>query len=495
MKNKILLKGIDLSYSKEAHDFKERMLGNAGTIHLKDINIHLYEGEVLGLLSDYKTLFYIKEVLSGTLNPTTGKVKTHGGLLSLDVMDHINNPFKLSIFIEELLEEYMGGKQYTKTIELLHNKPVIRNNLNKTIKELSVKQIAHILLEISSLIDVEVIIYTNFHQYLEDINKFRSVVNMHENKGRGVLLLETTLEPIEKLANYFTWVSYGQVRFDGSVEKGVESYTKYLRDKSKIKNVEQEALFDLEWKRRVYEDKQYDQRLNRLSKQQASVLDHINIRKIIITLVLAFIMLLAGLVIFMNISFIGESPTFTDEQQNFEEGITSDRLAYAFVDRDGLEINGTMLPQYTLLEVTGSDNETYTVEYDGETVTLNQDEVIYFNPASLYTESTFSELLEYTSEVMQNNYIFYSEYLNGDRSLVEENLTLDVIDENHASLSGIPITYHFAGDTVFSMEFGGSENNTIVEDLNLSDDVTIFRIDDGFMIYDSVENNWNYIRR
>lgn len=495
MKNKILLKGIDISYIKEAGSFKKRMLGNAGTVHLKNINLHLYEGEVLGLLGDYSSLFYIKEILTGTLNPTTGKITAEGGLLSLDVMDHINNPFKLSIFIEELLEEYVGGKEFSKTIELLKTKPVIQHNLNKTMKELSRKQIAHILLEISSLIDVEIIMYTNFHQHLADVNKFRSVINMHETNGRGVLLLETSLEPIEKIANYFTWVSYGQIRFDGSVKKGVESYTKYLQDKSMIKNVDQEALFDLEWKRRVYEDGQHTQHFKRLGKQQASVLDNINIRKVIITLVLLFIMILSCLVIFMNISFIGESPTFTDEQQNLEEEITSDRLAYALVDRDGLEINGEMLPQYTLLEIMSSDETSYTVSYDGSTETLLKEEVTYFNPASLYTEMTFDELLNYASPVMQNNYIFYSNYLNGSRSNLESDISFEVLDNNHGIVAGIPITYHFDGDTVFSIEFGGTENNTIAEDLNLSSDVTIFRVNNGFMIYDSVENNWNYIRR
>src|SRR5699024_4699033 len=159
------------------------------------------------------------------------------------------------------------------------------------------------------------------------LNKFRRVVNMHENHGRGILLLETSLEPIEKMANYFTWVSYGQIRFEGSVEQGVESYNKYLREKSMVKNIEQEALFDLEWKRHVYEDEMYSENFKRLGKQQASVLDNINIRKIIVTLVLAFIMVLAALVIFMNISFIGESPTFTEEQQNLQEEVTSERLS------------------------------------------------------------------------------------------------------------------------------------------------------------------------
>lgn len=495
MKNKILLKGVNLSYSKEAKDFKKRMLGNAGSLHLKDINIHLYEGEVLGLLSDYETLFHIKEVLTGTLNPVRGKVKTHGGVLSLDIMDHVNNPFTLSFFIEELLEEYVSGKQFNSAVELLQDKPVIRNNLKKKLAELSRRQLAHILLEISSVVEADVIIYTDFYKHLDDLDKFQSVVNMHENSGRGVLLLETELVPIEKMANYFTWVSYGQIRFEGSVEQGVESYNKYLQQKSMVKNIEQEILFDLEWKRHVYEDAMYSDNFKRLSRQQASVLDNINIRKIIVTLVLTFVMILSALVIFMNISFIGESPTFTDEQQNRNEEVTSERFSYAFADRDGLEINGTVLPQYTLLNVVGTDEETYTLEYEGATETVSRSEVIYFNPASLYTEAEFMDLLQYTSPVIQNNYMFYSNYLNGDRAFLEENITFDTLDKNHGSVAGIPITYHFSGDTVFSMEFEGAENNTIAEDLNLSGEVTIFRVDEGFMIYDSVANNWNYLRR
>ena len=495
MKNRILLKGVNLSYGKEAKDFKNRMFGNTGSLHLKDINVHLYEGEVLGVLSDYETLFYLKEILTGTLNPSKGKVKSSGGILSLDIMDHVKNPFALSFFIEELLEEYVSGKAFGQKIELLHEIPVIRNNLKKKLTELSRKQLGHILLEISAVIEADVIIYTNFYEHLEDLSKFQSIVNMHENKGRGILLLETEIEPIERIANFFTWVSYGQTRFEGSVEQGVESYNKYLQQKSMIKNTEQEALFDLEWKRHVYEDSYYGDQYKRLGKQQVSVLDNINIRKIIITLVLAFVMVLAALVIFMNISFIGEPTTFTEEQENRNQEVTSDRVSYAFTDRDGLEFNGTALPQYTLLNVVESGEETLTLEHDGATETVARDDIIYFNPASLYTEAEFMDLLQYTSPVIQENYMFYSNYLNGDREFLEQNITFDVLDENHGSVAGIPITYHFAGDTVLSMQFEGAENNTITEDLNLSGEVTIFRVDEGFMIYDSVANNWNYLRR
>lgn len=495
MKNRILLKGLDLSYSKEADDFKKRMLGNAGSIHLKDVNIHLYEGEVLGLLSSPDTLFYIKELLSGTLDLTEGKITRHGSVLSLDVDDHITNPFKLSFFIEELIEEYMSGKAFSKTIELLHSKAIIRNNLEKKVNELTRKQLAHVLLELSALIEADVIIYNNFHKNLDDLNKFRSVVNMHELSKRGILLLETSLEPIEKMANYFTWVSYGQVRFEGSVEGGVEAYNKYLKDKSMVKNIEQEALFDLAWKRRVYEDEKYNDNFKRLGKQQSSVLDNINIQKIIISLVIVFVMIVAALVIFMNITFVSETPTFTEENERYTEDETTDRLAYAFVDSDGLTINGENLPPFTLMEVTDSTEDTYTINHNGTEETVNRDEVIYFNPASLYTEADFMELLQYTAPVIQDNYLFYSNYLNGDREFLEQNITFDSLDENSGKVAGIPIIYHFQGQTVFSMEFDGSEDNSIQEDMNLSGDVTIFRVDNGFMIYDSTTNKWNYIIR
>ncbi|MCK1976912.1 hypothetical protein LNK15_07585 [Jeotgalicoccus huakuii] len=495
MKNKVLLKGIDLTYSKEASDFKTRMLGNAGDIYLKDVNIHLYEGEVLGLLSSPDTLFYIKETLSGTLDLKEGKITRNGSILSLDVDDHLTNPFKLSFFIEELLEEYMSGKAFTKTLEQLQAKAIIRNNLDKKVNELTRKQLSHVLLELSALIEADVIIYNNFHKDLEDLDKFRSVVNMHENSKRGILLLETAIEPIEKMANYFTWVSYGQIRYEGSVEGGKEAYNKYLKEKSKVKNIEQEALFDLDWKRRVYEDEKYNENFKRLGKQQASVLDNVNIQKIIVSLVITFVMIVAALVIFMNITFVSETPTFTEENENFTEGETTDRLAYAFVDNEGLNINGETLPPFTLLEVTDSTEETYTINHNGTEETVNRDEVVYFNPASLYTEADFMELLQYTAPVIQDNYLFYSNYLNGDREFLEQNITFDSLDENSGKIAGIPIIYHFQGQTVFSMEFDGVENNPIVEDMNLSSEVTIFRVDGGFMIYDSATNKWNYIIR
>ena len=177
----------------------------------------------------------------------------------------------------------------------------------------------------------------------------------------------------------------------------------------------------------------------------------------------------------MNITFINEEPTFTEENQ-FEDVSDSERLAYAFSNRDGLTIGREELPPYTLVEVVSSTEDTYTIQNKDQKETVGRDEVIYFNPASLYTEGDFMDLLQYTDPVIQNNYLFYSNYLNGDREFLEQNITFDSLDEYQGKVAGIPITYHFRGNTVFSMEFDGIENNSIVEDKKLSSDVTILEL-------------------
>src|SRR5699024_12461338 len=99
-------------------------------------------------------------------------------------------------------------------------------------------------------------------------------------------------------------------------------------------------------------------------------------------------------------------------------------------------------------------------------------------------------LLEYTSPVIQNNYLFYSNYLNGEREFLEQNITFDVLDENHGSVAGIPIACPFSGDTVLSMEFEGAENNIITEELNLSGWVTVFIGEEAFIVLGSVDIKW-----
>src|SRR5699024_4171419 len=120
---------------------------------------------------------------------------------------------------------------------------------------------------------------------------------------------------------------------------------------------------------------------------------------------LVFIMFVASLVIFLIITFIMEEATLTEENQ-FEDVSDSEKLAYAFSDRDGLTIGVDELSPYSLVELVSSIEIIYPLQNKDQKETVERDVFIYFNSASLYTECDFMYLLQYTDPVIQNNYLF-----------------------------------------------------------------------------------------
>ncbi|WP_411842281.1 hypothetical protein [Salinicoccus sp. HZC-1] len=494
----ILLRALNLTYAKEPVKFKDRMLGRVEGLMLKDVTFHLYKGEVLGILSDYESLYYLKEVVSGTLDVTKGKIKTKSSILSLDVMDHIHHRHPVSIFVAELLDEYMKPGAVKDAIEELKEQPLFRKTWTIPVKDLSRREIALILIEISKVTDAEIIIYCNMYRHLtkQDAEMFKKVVNNQEKAERGILLLESDIEPISTLANYFVWISYGQTRYDGSVKKGVDTYNDYMRKKSQLKSLDEEALFDLEWKQNVSEYARYKHSLKRLSRKQTGVIDGLNIRKIIISVVLLFIMMMSSFIIFMDINFTGSANTNQDQTVTVpDEEAAIDRTYYALTAEDEMKLGDQVLSHLSLVEVESNQEENYTVILDGEEFEVDADKLIYFNPASLYPDAAFESLLPYTNERFVDAYQFYSKYLGREKSAVVEDFDLSSSDERHASVSGFPVTYHFRNGGVFSMTLPASNIEGLYKEFGIESEDVIFRMQGGgYMILDASSETWVYIK-
>src|SRR5699024_7314974 len=122
--------------------------------------------------------------------------------LALDVMDHVNHPHPLNIFVHELLDEYMNPADRKTQVESLKNQPLFRKNWHKTVSSLSRRETALILIQISNVVDVDIIIYCNLYNHLNEQDKenFKNTVNDQEKRERGVLLLESDIEPMSTLA-------------------------------------------------------------------------------------------------------------------------------------------------------------------------------------------------------------------------------------------------------------------------------------------------------
>lgn len=497
MQNIILLRALNLTYAKEPKKLGDRMLGREEGLLLKDVSFHLYKGEVLGILSDYKTLHFLKEIVNGSLDAREGKVKTESPVLSLDVLDHVHHPHALGMFVAEILDEYMKTEDVEKSVQQLQTQALFNKHWTTPVKDLTRRDLTLVLLEISKFTDVEIIIYCNMYRHLTEEDKvtFKATINAQEKRERGVLLLESSIEPIETLANYFLWLSYGQTRYDGSVKQGVAEYTSYMKQKSQIKNVDEEEKFDLEWKSNVDEYGRYAHGLKRLSRNQASPIDRLNIRKIIISLLILFTMLLASIVIFMDVSFTGVPNTGQNQTVSIPEEETDNRIAYGISTEDSMEIGGETYPYMSMVRVSDRGEASYTVVEGGLTEEVDAGSFIYFNPASLYPEATLEDLLPYTDEVFENNYLYYSRFINRDSSEVVDALNLSASSDKHAVLSGIPITYHFMDDIIFSMSFPARNLEDMYEAFEVSTEDVIFRLPSGYMILDATNETWLYINR
>lgn len=498
MQDIILLRGQNLSYARERVSVRDRILGRDDALLLKDVSFTLYKGEVLGILSAYETLYYIKEIVSGTISPKAGRIKAERPVLSLDVMDHIHYPHQLKRFLTELLDEYLSPHEIKTVLEELKEYRLIRNYWDVPVKSLSRREIALILMEVSLKVErFEIVVFCNMYHHLTETDhvRFKAVLSEHEQAEKGILLLDSDIEAIKESANYFLWLSYGQVRYDGSVQKGVNEYRHYLKVKSQIKNVDEEALFDQEWKQNISEYARYKYDLKRLNMKQTTIIDGLNVRRIIVSLVLFFIMAMSALLIFMEVDFTGDGQETIGDISITDPAEDIERLSYGLVQGDSLTIGGTEVPNMTLLDIVMSGDGGYTVNFNGELHEVSEDDIIYFNPASLFPETTLEELIPYTSETFRDNYLFYTRYLNRSAESVLNDFTVSSSDEFHVSLSGLPITYHLRNGYVLSITTPAADLDTLYEEYHLSSDIQIFRIQNGYMVLDRPNELWTYINR
>lgn len=499
MQEIVLHRATDVVYHKEPEKLKDRILNTPTHIVLKNVSTTLYRGEVLGILGDYETLKFLKDILVGLIQPDSGRIRYKDTFLSLDVEDHILNDHLVHVFITEILEEYMTEAALKKSLEKLNRHPVIFNHWEKPLKNLSRQDIAVILLEISAEISADITLYNNFYRYLNEKSflRFKEVVNTHEAKNRGVYLLESSFEPIELLANHFIWLSYGQMRFEGTVKKGFEVYNEYLKKRSQLKSLDEEALFDLEWKERMYESAQFKHNLQRRQKKYESVLDKINIQRVIISFILVFTILLSATLIFMDIQFSKEQTPFTEETLTDNTEEVNTRLRYGFVISDSLSAAGQEIPKYSLIRITSDQGDTMTASINDTEVKVSSSDVLYFNPASMYESVQDDTIRQYTSDTYLYNYMFYSHYLNKDVSVAKDNMTLTEESKYRVKVDGINITYLVENGTVIGLVTSGSDQQEIIKALDIQDDEAfkIFRSENGFVIYDKESNNWLFLSR
>lgn len=498
MQDILLLKAAGITYAEESPILKERILNQSERLLLKDISLQLYRGQVLGILGKSNRLTIFKEIFNRTLSPTRGRITTERSVLSLDVMDHINSNQRVVDFTNEFLLEFKRSK-FDQTVENnLKYIDVYVKHRHKTLSELSRRDIAVLLIELSKLVDVDIIIFCNLQQYLYQSDKeiMEGAIQYSKKRDRGVMLLESRIENIVKLSNYFMWLSYGQIRFEGSVKKGHQVYTDYLKEKSQIKSLEEESTFDTMWKENMNEHARFKHNLERLKKKTIITSDNVNVRKIVISVVLFSIMVASAFVMTLDISFTDEDEiTLISPPEEPVEATPEYRTLYGIVTNNDVNFGVEDFGVMDIVSISRDSNNNYLARVKGGDYEIDTEDFIYFNPGSLYPSSSLSILLPFTHASFRDNYLFYSNYLNIDADQLKEQLNYSFSNNQRIDLEGISISFHLKDDRVYGMSFPSTNISELKEEAGITAENPIFRLPRGYMILNEAGERWLYINR
>ena len=136
-----------------------------------------------------------------------------------------------------------------------------------------------------------------------------------------------------------------------------------------------------------------------------------------------------------------------------------------------------------------------TTTIDNETVKIPIDNVVLFNPSSMYETIDYDTMLQYMNDQFLDNHLFYANYLNVDVSHIESDFRLSRIDSYEAEVEGVDITFLLDRDTSIGLMTSGKESDKIKSEFNITEDYKIFRTDGGFVLYDAPNNKWIYLSR
>ena len=127
--------------------------------------------------------------------------------------------------------------------------------------------------------------------------------------------------------------------------------------------------------------------------------------------------------------------------------------------------------------------------------TVSNDDVLLFNPSSMFETIDYDAMLQYMSDDYLDNHLFYANYLNQPVDNIESDFTLSDINDYEATVDNTDITFLIDKGTVIGIITSGSSEKEIKKAFNIEEDYKIYKTDGGFVLYDAPNNTWVYVSR
>lgn len=514
MTQQILLRVVNATKyyyeNKEQNKFKSlfRLRRLNKDIVLKNVTVHLYRGEVLGIIGDEESgKAFISKLMTKEVAPNLGKVTNNEQTFLADV-EHKSHDYQT--LNEMILRTLSLSGVYLKEVETIQKQILsfakLSDKATLTCQEIEDYEYAQLLLSIAKYMRPTIAIFTNIIQYLDESFQKRLSEFMNEQKeyDRAAVLIDDHIHSVEEMSNYLIWLTYGQVRKEGTVKEVLSHYRDYYKKYNQIHDKDQKALYDLKWKISKQElPIARGEGYKRMRKYQYGKLPKHVERTILYAVTFIIGGALAALFMFVG---VGNSPT--EKAVTTKQVITTsstpdyiDKSAYVLSLKNGTELkpsskgNTLSVPQHSFIDVTGENQSRYRLEVDNKVYTSEKNNLYFFNPAGLYDDVDWSELESYVDDSYLNYIDFYNSFMHRSHKKVTETINADKANRFNEQMEGQKVHMIFNSDNdLTGFTFDLKNKQKLINKFNISSDTWIVESRDGYMIADLKENKWIYIK-
>lgn len=196
---------------------------------LKDINIKIKKGEVVGLIgkngAGKSTLL---KVVAGVMKPTTGKVENQGKVCP---MIELGAGFDMELTARENI--YLNGAVMGYDKDFLDKKfddivdfSELKDFLDVPVKNFSSGMIARLAFSIATIVEPEILIVDEILS-VGDISfqtKSRAKMNEMISGGTTVLFVSHSINQIKNMCSRAIWLEQGKIIADGDVNEVCDKY-------------------------------------------------------------------------------------------------------------------------------------------------------------------------------------------------------------------------------------------------------------------------------
>lgn len=472
-------------------------------VEVKDVTIHLYKGEILGLIglpNSGKSV--IGKLISKVVEPNEGRVKN----------DH---PTFLASH-NHILDGESSVKQLIESIFLSYNLPLnlfnekrkhvlefsgLKDQEKKSINDLTTSDRSKLMIALAYFLKPDVIIFDDLYQHLDDVfkEKFGMVIDLLVKEGKSIVLIESDIDFIHSKANYITWMSHGQVRKSGTPAEIIPIYNTYVKEYNSCRNESERELFDLNYKMARSLDHDEGDKLSRIKRYGSVIVDE-SLQKLLTTSALILFGIALMFVLLLNNIGVPSKITATEESSIVEKPKKEyiDKYAFGVTNKETKLTNTSKdvkLPGNTILTISGLNEKVYRVDFAGSTMDVNKKDITFINPAALYDEHTYSELEDY----MYGNYVNFREFFNGylgkSHATINKELYPETKDRYKVKLTKNKINLHF-NDTNYmnGISFPIENAAGLKKKFGIQSDEWIVKIGEGYGIADFSKNEWLYIQ-